>query len=482
MRRAIRLSVLLAVVLPVSTLTQERVVGGPPPEIRALIDGFVKAVNDGAPEQFESIAKLHFSPAYFARQTAADRAQLLADIRKRFGSITPGRITREGPDAPLEMNVTGSTGTSGVIRLSLDPAAPFTLSDVTVDTGGGRDGGRGGRGDRAVTVPVDPAMSADALAQALDTYLSRLAAQDELSGAVLVAKVGRPMFQKAYGYADRANTLANITATRFNLGSINKKFTEIAIAQLVAAGQLAYSDSLGRLIPDYPQALSRPATVSQLLQHTAGLSDFFGDEFSRTNKDRFRSNADYFALVSRLPALFEPGARTQYCNGCYITLGAIIERVSGMPYERYVAERVFAPAGMQHTGYPQTDGIEPGVALGYTRRGGDGTLRSNVYMHGAAGSAAGGGYSTAGDLLSFDNALREGRLLDARASTSVRGAATASGQRATGGMGIAGGAPGTNAVLESNGTWTVIVLSNLDPPSAESVGLGIMNALARNQE
>ncbi len=377
MLSAIRLSILFAALLPVVALTQDR--SGPPPEIRTLIDSFMKAVNSGSAEQFEAMAKSHFSPAYLSKQTPADRARLLAEIRKQFGTATMERVVREGPDEPLEVNVKGSTGTTGVIRLSLDPAAPFKVSDVKIDAAA-----------RKESVPIAPTMSGDALAQALDTYLSRFAAssEGELSGSVLVARNGRPVFQRAYGYADRANKIANTTATRFNLGSINKKFTEVAVAQLVAAGKLATGDTLGALMPDYPQAMSRPATIAQLLGHTAGISDFFGDEFARTSKDRFRSNADYFAFVSRQPALFQPGARNQYCNGCYITLGAIIERVAGVPYERYVAEHIFAPAGMKNTGYPQSDAIEPGVALGYTRRLGDGSLRSNIFAHGAAGSAA----------------------------------------------------------------------------------------------
>jgi D-alanyl-D-alanine carboxypeptidase len=462
MRKAVQLSLLFAIVLPALSATQER--SGPPPEIRTLIDSFIKAVNSGSAEQFETMAKAHFSPAYLAKQTAADRARLLSEIRKQFGTATMERVVREGPDEPLEVNVKGSTGTTGVIRLSLDPASPFKVSDIKVDAGARKEGGRGGRGERPA-VPIDPGMNDGSLAQALDTYLAPFAARDELSGTVLVARNGRPVFQQAYGYADRANKIANTTATRFNLGSINKKFTEVAVAQLTAAGKLATGDSLGALIPDYPQEMSKPATIAQLLGHTGGISDFFGDEFARMSKDRFRSNADYFALVSRRPALFAPGARNQYCNGCYITLGAIIERIAGVPYERYVAERIFAPAGMKDTGYPQSDAIEPGVAIGYTRRLGDGALRSNIFAHGAAGSAAGGGVSTVGDLLAFDAALRDGRLLN----------------RAGGGLGIAGGAPGTNAVLESNGPWTVVVLTNFDPPFGENLGVGIMAALARGK-
>ena len=157
--------------------------------------------------------------------------------------------------------------------------------------------------------------------------------------------------------------------TRFNLGSINKIFTQVAIRQLVAAGKLSLTDTLGKFFPDYPQATSRAATVEQLLGHRAGLADFFGDAFTRAPKSQFASNADYFKFVGNQPPTFAPGERNQYCNGCYIALGAIVEKVSGMPYEKYVAENVFARAEMTSTGYPRSDRPSPDIAQGYTRRG-----------------------------------------------------------------------------------------------------------------
>jgi CubicO group peptidase (beta-lactamase class C family) len=321
-------------------------------------------------------------------------------------------------------------------------------------------------------------MSKEDLSKALDAYLSTFGTDGTLSGVVLVAKDGKPVFEKAYGLADRSNNVPNTLATRFSLGSINKAFTQTAIAQLVAAGKLSYTDTLGALIPDYPQEQTRTATIEQLLRHTAGIADFFGEEFVKTPKDRFRSNADYYRFVSSKPPLFAPGARNQYCNGCYITLGAIIERVSSMPYERYIAEHVFKPAGMS-AAFPQADAIEPNIAQGYTRRGADGQVRSSIFMRGAAGSAAGGAYATAGDLIAFDNALRERRLLDEKGLARIFSSASGNSGRVMGNFGIAGGAPGTNAVLESDGVWTVVVLTNFDPPTGESLGLAIQKALAR---
>ncbi len=133
-----------------------------------------------------------------------------------------------------------------------------------------------------------------------------------------------------------------------------------------------------------------------------------------------------------------------------------------MPYEKYVAENVFSRAEMTSTGYPRSDRPEADIALGYTRRGGDTALRNNIAMHGVTGSAAGGGYSTALDLLTYAKAVRAGRFPGVEP-----------------GIGAAGGAPGINAVLETRGEWVVIVLTNFDPPTGERIGIAIADALER---
>jgi CubicO group peptidase (beta-lactamase class C family) len=324
-------------------------------------------------------------------------------------------------------------------------------------------------------------MSAAELSRALDGYLAPLAASDTFSGVVLVAKDGQTVFEKSYGLANRETSAPNLVTTRFSLGSINKIFTKTAIAKLLSEGRLALTDTIGALLPDYPNAAAKPATVAQLLEHRAGISDFFGPEFAQLPKSRFRANADYYAFVAAKPLLFEPGSRRQYCNGCYIVLGAIIERLSGMPYEDYVARHVFAPAGMTTAGAFRSDALPPDTARGYTRRSptGGGALVDNAAMHGLAGSGAGGGYASARDLLAFDVALRAGRLLDAKQTAWLLSVDAPSPGRSRGAIGVAGGAPGVNAVLESSDTWTVAVVGNLDPPAAERLGVAIHRQLTR---
>lgn len=431
---------------------------GPPPEIRSHIDALVRALNSGSSDEGEKMAQDHFSRSELKRHSAEERKQTFDRVRQDFGTISLGRI--DGPDQPLQLHIKGSTGANGVIELKLEQDTPYRIDDLRVKIGTDHD-----TSESSIAPPlVNGGMSNQQLTAALDNYFRKLTASDVFSGNVLVAKDGRAVYQKSFGFAERANKVANNSATRFNLGSINKTFTKTAIQQLIARGKLSLTDTVGTLLPDYPQEATRAATVDQLLRHTAGVADVFGEEFSQSAKDRFRSNADYYKFVSSLKPLFAPGARKQYCNGCYIVLGAIIERVSGIPYEKYVEANIFKPAGMPTAGSVQTDGIFPNVAIGYSKHTADGQLRSNVLMHGASGSAAGGWYATTADLLAYAQSMRDGRIPDVAPAN---------------GIGIAGGAPGINSVLEQNGNWTVIVLANLDPPIGEEIGRSLAKALSQ---
>ena len=445
----------VVVLMAITSTAQQVVRQGPPPEIRALIDAFPKAANGDA-AAWEAFASEHFTAALLKRQTADERASLHARIADRFGAIALNGVRREGPSAPLQVNVKGSKA-AGVVVIELDPGSP-KISAIRIE-----DGPPAARAEASgvPAPPVDGSLPSDEISRRLGGYFAKLAQDEVFSGVALVAKNGVPVFLQAYGMADRDKKIPNTIQTRFNIGSINKAFTQIAINQLIAEGMLSAKDTLGKFFPDYPQAPTRAATVEQLLTHRAGVADFFGPDFDRATKSSFASNADYFRFVGTLPLTFSPGERSQYCNGCYIALGAIVEKVSGMPYEKYVAEKVFGRAEMTSTGYLRSDQPASDIALGYTRRAGDG-LRSSIEMHGVTGSAAGGGYSTALDLLTFVKALNAGKF-----------------PGTDGGIGIAGGAPGTNAIVESAGEWTVIVLSNFDPPVAENIGQRLASVLLK---
>lgn len=286
-----------------------------------------------------------------------------------------------------------------------------------------------------------------------------LAKNGDFSGVVLVARGGVPQFERAYGMADREAGRPNNLETAFNIGSINKFFTAISIRQLAAAGKLDLDSSLARAWPDYPnQDVAKRVTIRQILEHRAGIGgNIFGAPPGKTRHDVLTLN-DYFQLFKDQPLQFEPGSRKQYSNAGYIVLGLLIERLSGTSYYDYVQRHIFAPAGMTRTASWKWDSLPPNTATGYTADG------RNTDLLPGRGSSAGGGYSTSHDLLRLLNALREHKIENAPEAGMV---------------GIAGGAPGLNAVMEGDlaGGYDVIVMANLSPPAAERVGRLIREAL-----
>jgi len=308
-----------------------------------------------------------------------------------------------------------------------------------------------------------------AQAQSWQPSIDSLARLDQFSGVVLVARNGVPWFERAYGSADREASRVNNLETAFNLGSINKFFTQIAIRQLAAAGKLNLDSSLANAWPDYPNHEVAPkVTIRQILEHRSGIQgNIFAAPPGKTRHDLV-TLADYFQLVVNEPLQFEPGSRQQYSNAGYIVLGLLVERLSGENYFEYVRRHIFEPAGMTETGSWRIDRWPANTAIGYTRGGQDADpstpLRRNTDFLPGKGSSAGGGYSTAHDLLRLLNALRAHKIPNAPEAGMV---------------GVAGGAPGLNAVMDGDleGGYDVIVLANLDPPAAERVGRLIRQAL-----
>ena len=309
--------------------------------------------------------------------------------------------------------------------------------------------------------PTHPSpISQTELLRRLTKSVDSLTKAGQFSGVAVLAKNGVPVFQRATGLADREHGIANNPETAFNLGSINKAFTQIAISQLRAAGKLDLDSTLATYWPDYPnKEVARRITIRQLLRHSSGIGGNIFDQPASGKRNDIRALKDYLALFVNQPLQFEPGARNSYSNAGYVVLGLLIERLSGSDYYTYVREHIFQPAGMTRTGSFFVDSLPPNTAIGYTR--GDEDAPSTTPLHPntpdlpGRGSSAGGGYSTAQDLLRFLEALREQRIQNGLPA----------------GIGIAGGSGGINAIVEGDlpGGYDLIVLTNLDPPAAERV-------------
>ena len=314
-----------------------------------------------------------------------------------------------------------------------------------------------------------------ALVRDVDAFTRQRAAADSFSGVVLLARHGKPLYVFTHGFADRETGAPNRMDTKFNLASLDKYFTRIAIRQLQAAGKLQVSDLVGRHLPDYPNARVRDeVTIAHLLGMRSGLGDFDNVDLRRyyANRMQLRTTDDFMALFATDSLLFAPGTRVEYSNAGYVVLGKIIERLSGQSYYDYVQRHVFDPAGMRNTGYFTLDQSVPNMAVGYTTSGSDSTgpgktRRPNTSTLVYRGSSAGGGYSTAEDLLKLSTALSSHRLLNEAFTDSLRKWRKPTPPGEFDWDGWAGGSQGMNTVFYDHSTGhTLIVLSNYDPPSA----------------
>jgi CubicO group peptidase (beta-lactamase class C family) len=245
----------------------------------------------------------------------------------------------------------------------------------------------------------------------LDQIMSALVAEDAFSGTVTVARSGKPVYSKAFGLASRAWKAPNQTDTGFNLASITKMFTAVAVAQLVERGRLSYGDTVGRVLPDWPnKAVADTVTVHHLLSHTSGLIGARALVEKGQEPRNARTIAEMVKPFAEEPLSFRPGQEFAYSNAGFILLGRIIEKASGQSYFDYVREHIFRPAGMVHTDFYELDKDTPNLAVGYKDAPG-GRRLSNLFDLSVKGSPAGNAYSTGEDMARFHQALVSGKLL-----------------------------------------------------------------------
>ena len=333
----------------------------------------------------------------------------------------------------------------------------------------------------------------------LDAFARGLAAEDKFSGAVLVARGEETIFKQAYGLASREFRVPNRVGTKFNLASMGKMFTGVAVAQLAERGKLSFDDTVGKHLPDYPREVAAQVTVHHLLTHTSGMGSYWKPEFHEANHARFRAVRDYLPLFVNDPLEFKPGERWAYSNAGFMVLGAIIERVSGRSYFDYVKEEVFKRAGMADTDYYEADRVTHDLAAGYTKQNrylqGADEWTSNVFISPVKGGPAGGGYSTVEDLLRFGLALRAHKLLTPKYTELVTTGKVEYRPQAKYAYGFAndvvngerivfhdGGANGMSGEFDMYPDlgYTVVVLSNYDHPAARPVVKKAQELIARN--
>lgn len=311
------------------------------------------------------------------------------------------------------------------------------------------------------------------------------------SGVVLVACEGRTLFSAAHGFADRRRSTPNTLATRFNLGSANKMWTAVAIAQLVEQGRLHVDSPVGHYLPDFPNTdVRQRVLVRHLLTHTSGLGSYFRRGYLRDRVALTRAS-DLVRFFAEDSLAFNPGDRFLYSNAGFAVLGMIVERLSGLSYYDYVTRHVLERAGMRGAGFLTLPLPDTGYATGYASPPGAPQPVDNSDLIERSSSPAGGGYADASSMVAFGRALWGGRLAgEALVREFTTGKVDMMGLRYGFGFGESfpggwrmvghnGGAPGVGVEFASfpEQGIDVVVLTNVDMPEAAQVLATIVGAI-----
>lgn len=434
---------------------------------------FVEALNSGEEPQWTDFINNHWRLS--KPEALKDRLEMFQVLNCDLGGVDIRRIEKSTDDS-IEVLIQARKSSAPFAWVNFlvitDSLPPHKIIQISV------------RPSEAPGFEIpENRLSDDEIVEFMDEYLDGLVADDAFSGTVLIAKDGTSFYTRAYGEACKRYGVPNKLDTKFNLGSMNKMFTGVAIMQLSEQGKLSVNDKVGKFLPDIPRKeIAEKVTIHHLLTHTSGMESYW-EELFEAQWWTITTVDEMGELIFDDTLQFEPGTEFKYSNSGPILLGMIIEKITGQSYFDYIRENISEPAGMINSDCYEMDRPVPNLAIGYTKMSMDGSVdpegmwRNNLYMHVVKGGPAGGGFSTVEDLLAFDIALRQNKLISKEsfdlmttAKTERRpgngygylfGDRTVNGQRI---VGHGGGAPGINAVLDMylNSGYTVAVMSNYD--------------------
>ncbi len=371
-----------------------------PAEVRAK--EFVEQINNSNAAQFTEYVKANFGGDFLNMPMSAHLNFFLSvkDTSRGFDVVDVAQREENRVTLRVKSKLTGEL--EG-LSVRVDAAPPHKIVGIGMRP-----------------VPGDESKEASRLSVArigaeIEGFVKKLADADVFSGTVLLAKGDQIVYKGAFGTANKDFGSLNRIDTKFNLGSMNKMFTALAIAKLVETGKLTVDDPLSKFIPDFPDAESaKKIKIKHLLSHTAGLGGYFSETWQMRSRGSIRTVDDMMALAKPDEKMrFEPGTNWQYSNTGMLVLGKVIEVASGKSYFDFVDENILGPAGMKNTGCFELDRVNENLAVGYDKEFGDEGVkfRNNIFMHVMRGGPQGGCYSTAEDLHRFATALSAGKIV-----------------------------------------------------------------------
>jgi len=239
------------------------------------------------------------------------------------------------------------------------------------------------------------------------------------SGIVSLLYEGKPLYKKAFGFADMPNRTPNELNTKFATASAGKAFVAAGIMKLVQDGKLSLETCIGEVLDFDLREIDSSITVRQLLNHTSGIPDYFDeavmDDYADLFKDypnyRIRSSRDLLPLFIDKPMMYPNGEKFKYNNTGYVVLGLIIENITGEPFDAYLDSEIFRPLKMTGTGYFELDRLPAKCANSYVFDERTKQYYSNIYSVDVKGSGAGGAFTTVSDIEGFWHGLAGGKVI-----------------------------------------------------------------------
>lgn len=372
---------------------------GPTPSARAL-DAFIDLVNRAAPGSIAAELERLFTPENLAREPLEARISSIMSWQARGGFEPVSRVASGGCRTEI-LARHPATDETWRLAVETEAAPPHRIDRLLL-----------GRAPMPVVHSPPPDTET---AEQFVSYVSGLAERGLFSGAVLIGRDGQVLRRAAFGRANRDFDIPNTADTRFNVASLTKSWTAVAVCQLVERGALDLEAPLSDFV-DYPDAATaREIGIRHLLSHTSGLGDYFNARFDATPRGRLRDLDAFLDLARGDGPAFAPGTGWRYSNIGMILLGKVIEAVTGRSYHDHVTEAVLGPAGMPTAGFVELDHVNPGIAVGYHRRwtGSGPVITNSLFDWAVRGAPDGCGYATVTDIWNFAEAFRHGRLVSA---------------------------------------------------------------------
>jgi len=412
MRATLSLFVLVLLVAAAGPLeargAYEDSTGLPEEPIAGHIRGLLGAFESGDPDVAWRFIEGHFAPAFREDPPKDVHLRVFADVHESsrgYDFVGIRHYTAgDPPDRTVAIVRNRLTEAWEAFVLETEPAPPHRIVSLSVTAA---------RPPSHLPAPVP--LDLEQVGPALREFAQRMADADVFSGALLLARGDRVLLQGAWGQASKSYSVPNRVDTKFNLGSMNKMITAVAVAKLVEQGKLSFADPISKyLSADWlPKVDKTKVRVEHLLTHTSGLGNYFNEKFQQSSRALYREVDDFKPLVADETLAFEPGTDWRYSNTGMLVAGAIVASASARDYFDFVRREIYAPAGMAASDCYDMDVAVPNLAMGYSReRTPEGVVwRSNLFQHVIRGGPAGGCFSTVEDLYRFARGLTAGRLV-----------------------------------------------------------------------